>query len=229
MVDSSIGGKTGINFEDKKNMIGAFYQPKLVLIDTDFIKTLPEREITSGMGEVIKYTYMADQKFFSYVLANLEKVYKNDDKVLLQFIYNSAAIKASVVSQDEKESGLRKVLNLGHTFAHAFETTLKFKVKHGEAVIAGLISALYLSQKNGFITEEELNYDLSLPLKIKLPSQIKEPGIDDLFKIMLHDKKTREGKIKFVLVSSLGEIVLDAEADKKAVAYAINKMKQSIH
>ena len=229
MVDSSIGGKTGINFENKKNMIGAFYQPKLVLIDTDFIKTLPEREITSGLGEIIKYTYMADQKFFKYMLHNLEKAYKNNSEVLAKFIYTSAAIKAAVVSQDEKESGLRKVLNLGHTFAHAFETTLKFKIKHGEAVAAGLISALYLSHKTGLISEMDLNFYLSLPLKIKLPALIKQPDIDSLFKIMLHDKKNREGKIKFVLVSGFGKIILDAEADKKAVAYAINEMKKSIN
>ena len=229
MVDSSIGGKTGINFEDKKNMIGAFYQPKLVLIDTDFIETLPEREITSGLGEVIKYTYMADNKFFLYVLENLEKAYKNDTKVLQNLIYNSAAIKAAVVSQDEKESGLRKVLNLGHTFAHSFETNLKFKIKHGEAVIAGVIAALFLSQKTGFISEQDLKYFLSLPLKVKLPSQILEPGIEKLFKVMLHDKKNREGKIKFVLVSGLGKIIIDSEADKKAVSYAINEMKKSIH
>jgi 3-dehydroquinate synthase len=228
MVDSSIGGKTGINFEAKKNMVGAFYQPKLVLIDTDFIETLPEKEITSGMGEVIKCTYMADRKFFAYVRENLEKAYKNDGEVLRRFIYESAAIKAAVVSQDEKEAGLRKILNLGHTFAHSFETNLKFKIKHGEAVIAGLISALYLSQKTGLISEDDLEYYLSLPLKVKLPAQIKKPAMKDLFKVMLHDKKNREGKIKFVLVAGLGIIVLDAEADKKAVSYAINRMKQSI-
>lgn len=228
MVDSSIGGKTGINFEAKKNMVGAFYQPKLVLIDTDFIETLPEREITSGMGEVIKCTYMADRKFFKYVQENIEKAYKNDGKVLSRFIYEAAAIKAAVVSQDEKEAGLRKILNLGHTFAHSFETNLKFKIKHGEAVIAGLISALYLSQKTGLLSEQDLDYYLSLPLKVKLPAQIKKPPMEDLFKVMLHDKKNREGKIKFVLVAGLGKIVLDAEADKKAVSYAINRMKQSI-
>ncbi|MGD1007574.1 MAG: 3-dehydroquinate synthase [Ignavibacteriaceae bacterium] len=229
MVDSSIGGKTGINFEDKKNMIGAFYQPKLVLIDSDFINTLPEREIISGLGEVIKYTYLADEKFFLYVLENLDKAYKNNDKVLGQFIYNSVAIKAEVVSRDEKESGLRKILNLGHTFAHSFETNLKFKIKHGEAVIAGIISALFLSQKTGLISDQDLKYYLSLPLKVKLPLQLKKPGIENLYNVMLHDKKNREGKIKFVLVSGPGKIILDAEADKKAVSYAINKMKQNIH
>ncbi|MGA7721109.1 MAG: 3-dehydroquinate synthase [Ignavibacteriaceae bacterium] len=229
MVDSSIGGKTGINFENNKNMIGAFYQPKLVLVDTDFLKTLPKREFTSGLGEVIKYSYMADEKFFLYVMNNLHKAYKDDNKVLEQFIYNCAAIKSAVVSQDEKESGLRKILNLGHTFAHSFETNLKFKIKHGEAVIAGVISALYLSQKICLISEKELNYFLTLPLKIKLPTLIKKPDIEDIFNIMVHDKKNRGGKIKFVLVSGLGKIILDAEADKKSVTYAINMMKQVIN
>jgi 3-dehydroquinate synthase len=229
MVDSSIGGKTGINFEDKKNMIGAFYQPEFVLIDTDFLQTLPRREITSGLGEVIKYTYLADEKFFLYVLNHLKLAYENNRYVLEQFIYNSAAIKAAVVSQDEKESGLRKILNLGHTFAHSFETNLKFKISHGEAVIAGIISALFLSQKTGLISEKELEYYLALPLKVKLPLQLIKPSTENLFKVMLHDKKNRAGKIKFVLVSGPGKIILDVEADKKAVNYAVNKMKQSIH
>jgi 3-dehydroquinate synthetase len=163
------------------------------------------------------------------VLENLDKAYKNNDKVLGQFIYNSVAIKAEVVSRDEKESGLRKILNLGHTFAHSFETNLKFKIKHGEAVIAGIISALFLSQKTGLISDQDLKYYLSLPLKVKLPLQLKKPGIENLYNVMLHDKKNREGKIKFVLVSGPGKIILDAEADKKAVSYAINKMKQNIH
>jgi 3-dehydroquinate synthase len=229
MVDSSIGGKTGINFENNKNMIGAFYQPKLVLIDTDFLKTLPKREFTSGLGEVIKYAYLADESFFLYVMANLEKAYRDDEKVLEQFIYNSAAIKAAVVSRDEKESGLRKILNLGHTFAHSFETNLNFKIKHGEAVIAGIISALFLSQKIGLISEKDMNYYLDLPLKVKLPMLLKKPDIDDLVNVMLHDKKNREGKIKFVLVSGLGKIILDAEADKKSVTYAINMMKHALN
>jgi 3-dehydroquinate synthase len=229
MVDSSIGGKTGINFENKKNMIGTFYQPKLVLIDPDFIKTLPKREIISGLGEVIKYTFLADEQFFLFALENLDKVAQSSsDEVLRQFIYTSASIKAAVVSQDEKESGIRKILNLGHTFAHSFETNLKFKIKHGEAVIAGIISSLFLSQKTGLISNQDLNYYLRLPLKVKLPLLLKKPDIENLYNVMLYDKKNRDGKIKFVLVSGLGKIIPDAQADKKVVSYAINKMKQNI-
>ena len=170
-VDSSIGGKTGINFNHKKNMIGTFYQPNLVFIDTELLKTLPDTEIKSGVGEVIKYAYLSDKKFFDYLLKNLEKIYENDSEVLNEVIFKSAAIKASVVSQDEKESGLRKILNLGHTFAHAFESELDFKVKHGEAVIAGIISSLYLSENLKLITKNELDAFLELAVKINLPKK----------------------------------------------------------
>ncbi len=225
-VDSSIGGKTGINFNHKKNMIGTFYQPNLVLIDTEFLKALPNAEIKSGIGEIIKYAYLSDKYFFYYLLKNLGRIYKNDSEVLNEVIYKSVAIKASVVSQDEKESGLRKILNLGHTFAHAFESELNFKVKHGEAVIAGIISSLFLSNKLKLINEKQLNSFLELTAKIHLPKKFQTVDKENLFKIMKSDKKNRNGKIKFVLVSDIGEILIDVESEKKDVFYAIENMQK---
>ncbi len=227
-VDSSIGGKTGINFEKKKNMIGAFYQPKFVIIDTELLKTLPKSELTSGFGEIVKYAFLSDEKFFTYVIDNYRKIFEYDNEVLQRIISDSASIKASVVSQDEKESGLRKILNLGHTFAHAFETKLNFRIKHGEAVDAGIIAALFLSNDIGLLSTNSLTDLLSLPLKIKIPSRLKGLDKEDLFNIMLHDKKNRNEQIKFVLLSGIGKIILDAEAGKREVFNSISQMESII-
>ena len=222
-VDSSIGGKTGINFENKKNMVGAFYQPELVVIDTDFLITLPKREIISGMGEIIKYAYLSDNVFYNYLITEMENLLEQGNKNFQKIIYQSVLIKASVVSQDEKELGIRKILNFGHTFGHAFESGLKFKIKHGEAVIAGIISALFLSHQMRFISDKQLNSYLSLPLKIKIPLKLSMLDISEAYSIMMHDKKNRDGKIKFVLLSNIGEIILDVEATKKQVYQAIKE------
>ncbi len=223
-VDSSIGGKTGINFEKKKNMIGAFYQPKFVLIDTDFLKSLPHSELKSGLGEIIKYAYLTEPKFFSFLEKNLENIYELNDKILIDVIAISASVKAAVVSQDEKESGLRKILNLGHTFAHAFETNLNFNIKHGEAVTAGIICALILSNKIGLLKNSKFDKLINLPLKIKLSNKLKEMNKEVLIDIMLHDKKNRNEKIKFVLISDIGKILVDVEAGKSEIISSINVM-----
>jgi len=227
-VDSSIGGKTGINFENKKNMIGSFYQPKFVLADTRILNTLPKLEITSGLGEIIKYAFLSDKDFFNFINKNFKDISSLKNKVLLKSIIGSVKIKAGVVSQDEKESGLRKILNLGHTFAHAFETELKFAVKHGEAVTAGVICALLLSNKLGFLSEEKLNTYIKLPLKIILPSKFTGLNKNNLYKIMQHDKKNRNGKIKFVLISEIGKLLLDVEAGKKELFYTFSEMERRI-
>ena len=224
-VDSSIGGKTGINFNNKKNMVGTFYQPKLVLIDTDFISSLPKIEITSGIGEIIKYTFLSTPDFFEYVNENIEKIYLYEKKVIEEVILKSAQIKSAVVSQDEKESGLRKILNFGHTFAHAIESDLNFKIKHGEAVTAGIISALYLSKKMGILKKNKMRNYLSLPLKINLPKKIAKLNSRNMIDIMRVDKKSRDGKINFVLLSDLGNILVDIQTDKKDIIYAIERMR----
>jgi len=227
-VDSSIGGKTGINFEKKKNMIGSFYQPEFVLVDTNFLATLPEEEITSGIGEVIKYAFLSDLNFFDFISNKLENILRLEDKTLVKTIIGSDKIKAAVVSQDEKEAGLRKILNLGHTFAHSFETELKFSIKHGEAVIAGLICALILSNKLGFLSDDDLRNYLLLPLRVSLPSKLYGLNKDNLYNIMLHDKKNRNGRIKFVLLAEIGKLLLDVEANKKEFFYTIREMEKLI-
>ena len=227
-VDSSVGGKTGINFNNTKNIIGSFYQPKFVLIDTNFFSSLPEKEITCGLGEIIKYAYLTGQNFYEEVFLAFNYFYQKDFSKTEKLIANSIKVKTEVVSSDEKETGLRKILNFGHTFAHAFESELKFKIKHGEAVTAGILCALYLSHEKGFITEEQLKKFLFLPKQISLPATLKKLDKEKLYQVMLSDKKNRDGKIKLVLLKNIGEILLDVEAEKTEVFNSFERMFKTI-
>ncbi|MCK9426517.1 MAG: 3-dehydroquinate synthase [Ignavibacteriaceae bacterium] len=227
-VDSSIGGKTGINFNNTKNIIGSFHQPKFVLIDTTFFSSLPEKEITCGLGEIIKNAFLTGQTFYDEANAAIPLFYQKDFSKTENLIANSINVKAEVVSNDERETGLRKILNFGHTFAHAFESELKFKIKHGEAVVAGIICALYLSHEKGFISEQQLEKFLYLPKQIPIPTSLKKLDKEKLYQVMLSDKKNRDGKIKFVLLKNIGEILLDVEAEKVKVFNSFERMFKSI-
>ncbi|MBI9071834.1 MAG: 3-dehydroquinate synthase [Melioribacteraceae bacterium] len=220
-VDSSVGGKTAINFGETKNVIGSFYQPKFVLIDISFFKTLPEEEILCGIGEIIKYGYLTDVKLFNYIVNNVEKIFDLDETPINKLVLESVKYKANVVAADEKESSIRKVLNLGHTFAHAIEVEQDHKIKHGQAVIIGIACALYLSNRLELIDDDELSGLMTLILKFQDHIKLKEYNGRSLLKIMMRDKKNRDGKIKFVLLNEIGSIVLDAEADADDVIYAI--------
>jgi 3-dehydroquinate synthase len=228
-VDSSIGGKTGINFDKMKNMIGSFYQPKLVLIDPNFLITLPDEEMLSGLGEVIKYSFITNQRFYKYTYNNLDNILLKRKSVLEKIIYESVLFKASVVAADEKETGLRKILNFGHTFGHAFESELNFKIKHGEAVIAGIISALFLSNLKGYLKPELVKKFLVDIKRIKLPSILQNVNDETVLERMQRDKKNRNNKIKFVLVKNIGEIVPEVEANKFEIAETIFLMKEFLN
>ncbi len=225
-VDSSVGGKTGVNFNGKKNILGSFYQPKLVVVDIDFLSSLPKQELTSGLGEIVKYSYLWNDDFFNYLNHNYSEVYNFNKIVLQKIIYNSLLIKSSIVVKDEKEQSLRKILNLGHTFAHAFESYFNFRVKHGQAVIAGLAASFYLSNQLGILENEDLKKYLSLPSAIKIGSFLKSVDNKAIFKIMKSDKKNRDGQIKFVLLKNIGEILLDVNAKSSQIYSAINKTKK---
>lgn len=227
-VDSSVGGKTGLNFKNTKNMIGAFYQPKLVIVDTAFISSLPEAELASGIGEIVKYGFLSDKTLFDYIEKNMSKIKDKDHDVIANIIYKSLLIKSQVVMQDEKESALRKILNLGHTFAHAYESETKFKIKHGQAVTAGVIAAIYLSNKMGLLEEDQLPGLLSLPMAILPPKKIVGLNKNNLINAMMHDKKNTDGKINFVLVRGVGQILINVEAGKKDILYALEKTEKLI-
>ena len=222
MVDSSVGGKTGINFGKTKNIIGAFNQPNFVLIDVDFLQTLSQKELLSGFGEIIKYAYLTNSTFYNYIKKNIEKIFQKNNYVLKKIITESVQFKGDVVVSDEKEKSNRKILNLGHTFAHAFEVETKYKLTHGEAVIVGIASALFLSNKLGLLTNSKMNKLLELISLVKNEIKIGKLNYEKLVLVMQRDKKNRDGKIKFVLLKDIGNIVLDVEASGTNLKYALD-------
>ena len=224
-VDSSIGGKTAINFNGYKNVIGAFYHPDMVLIDSDFLKTLPAKEYLAGMGEVIKYAYISSPELYNLVNENFDSIRRKDERITDEIILKCAAIKAGVVSNDERENGLRKILNFGHTSAHAIESASGFKLRHGLCVIYGIVIELFLSYKIGILSRKKLVKYLELPGKFRLKNILDDFDFEDIYRIMLSDKKNRNGRINFVLLSDLGKILLDVETGKRDIMYAYERAR----
>jgi 3-dehydroquinate synthase len=222
-VDSSVGGKTGINFGNTKNLIGAFHQPSLVLADTSFFDTLPKEEIICGIGEIIKYGFISTTKIFDFITDNFQKILELDYFVTEKIVAESIRIKGAVVKTDEKELGLRKILNFGHTFAHAFEITSGHRIKHGQAVIMGIACALFLSRNKKLMSKEEFSHAITLVEKTKPYISTKGISHSDLIPIMKRDKKNRDGKIKFVLLKSIGEVLIDVDARTVEIEKAINE------
>jgi 3-dehydroquinate synthase len=211
-VDSSVGGKTGINHPLGKNMIGAFYQPKLVLADTDTLKTLPARELSAGLAEVIKYGLIWDAEFLAWLEANMAKLRALDPAAIAHAIYRSCEIKAQVVGEDEREGGIRAILNLGHTFGHAIETGMGYgNWLHGEAVAAGMVMAAQTSQRLGWISDADVIRTRALIRAAGLPDVAPDLGVDTYMEYMGHDKKVEGGKMRFVLLKKLGEAVITGE------------------
>ena len=212
-VDSSVGGKTGVNHPLGKNMIGAFWQPGLVWMDTATLETLPRREFLSGLGEVIKYGVIWDEDFFAYLESNRDKILKLDKEALTHIIMRSCEIKAEVVSQDERESGLRAILNYGHTIGHAIETITGYKkYLHGEAVAIGMYMETRLSHQLGLIEKKAVAKIKALIDSYELPSEMPdEIQINDLMAKMQIDKKTVGGKMHFVLPEKVGSVGIHSE------------------
>lgn len=209
-VDSSVGGKTGINHRLGKNMIGAFYQPKFVLIDPTTLNTLPDRELIAGMAEVIKYGLIYDVEFAHWLDDHLDKLLQRDIDALTHAIHRSCEVKALVVEEDEKEAGLRAILNLGHTFGHAIETALGYGVwLHGEAVGLGMLLAMQLSEKLGLIDSQSIAPMASLLRRTGLPTTLPtELDVEQLLSLMTTDKKAQGGKPRFVVLDRIGHAVI---------------------
>jgi 3-dehydroquinate synthase len=216
-VDSSVGGKTGINHPLGKNMIGAFYQPKAVLIDIDTLATLPRRELCAGLAEVIKYGLICDQQFLGWLEVNIEKILALDPSFVTEAVEKSCAAKARVVALDERESGLREILNLGHTFGHAIETHMGYGVwLHGEAVAAGTVMALEMSRRLGFIGAEDRDRGIRLLQRAELPVvPPAEMRAEHFMEHMAVDKKVQAGRVRFVLLRQLGDAVVVGEYPEK--------------
>ncbi len=217
-VDSSVGGKTGINHPLGKNMIGAFYQPRLVLADTDTLNTLPDRELSAGLAEVIKYGLIRDLPFLEWLEANMERLVARDAQALTHAIYHSCRNKAEVVAADERERGQRALLNLGHTFGHAIEAGMGYgNWLHGEAVAAGTLLAAELSRRMGLISEADVARTAALFRRAGLPTQAPALGVETYLDYMGVDKKVEAGRMRFVLLERLGEAFVTAEVPEAAL------------
>lgn len=221
-VDSSVGGKTGINHPLGKNMIGAFWQPRLVLADTDILRTLPERELSAGLAEVIKYGLIRDEPFFEWLEANMEGLRAREAEVLAHAIERSCANKAEVVAADETESGLRALLNLGHTFGHAIEAGLGYgEWLHGEAVAAGTVMAMELSRRMGGLGKAEIARAVALFERAGLPTRGPDLGADRYLELMTLDKKVAAGKLRLILLEGIGRGVIRSDVPATDIRAAI--------
>ena len=209
-VDSSVGGKVGINLPGAKNMVGAFWQPLGVLIDTDVLATLPEREYRSGLAEVVKYGVILDADFFDYLEDHVDQLNARDTNVLQHVVARSCQLKADVVEADERETtGLRAVLNYGHTFCHAIEVVTGYgEYLHGEAVAIGMLCASRLAESLGRIDSEVTQRQLRLLTSLGLPKNVPDVDRDQLLEAMQRDKKVEHGKLRFVLPSKMGHVEL---------------------
>jgi len=215
-VDSSVGGKTGVNHALGKNMIGAFHQPQSVLIDTNTLNTLDARQLSAGLAEVVKYGLINDPEFFSWLEDNAEKLVNRDADALSYAIARSCQNKAKIVAQDEKESGVRALLNLGHTFGHAIETGLGYGVYlHGEAVAVGMCLAASMSAAMRWMHEKEVERIVNLLQKMQLPTSMPDKlTADTMLELMKVDKKVIGGKIRLVLMQDIGKAILTDNYDE---------------
>ncbi len=228
-VDSSIGGKTGVNSVYGKNLIGSFYQPSLVVSDTKFLKSLSKREIICGYGEILKHSLISNKKFFNFLNKNLKKILNLSSPFIEKTIYESCKIKKKVVEKDEKETGLRKTLNFGHTFAHAYEASIGYsrKLNHGEAVILGMKTALSFSLNENILKRSEYNLIINHIYKSGLPFSIKKyfstKDLNRILSFMIKDKKNNSENINLVLLKKIGVSFFNKQYSKRKMSSFLRK------
>ena len=228
-VDSSIGGKTGINTSEGKNLIGSFYQPKIVISDVDILKSLPFREVVCGYAEIVKHALIANKKFYSFLDKNINEVLKLKSPTIEKSIYESCKVKKSIVEKDEKEKNLRKILNFGHTFAHAYEASLNFskRLNHGEAVILGMKSAFEFSHNKKLISFKAFNFAIKHLNNSHFPSSIKNyftiKKINQIISFMMRDKKNNSKNIKLMLIKKIGGPIIEKEISDVNVKLFLKK------
>ena len=221
-VDSSVGGKTGINHPLGKNMIGAFQQPQVVLADMAQLVTLPTRELSAGLAEVIKYALLGDVDFLDWLERHIDDLVGRDPERLAEAVYRSCAHKARIVASDEKEQGERALLNLGHTFGHAIESYMGYGVwLHGEAVAVGMVMAADLSQRLGWISTDDLERTKKIIQRAHLPVKCPAIPLDEFLGFMAHDKKVLNGQLRLVLMSTLGKAIITKDFDVELMKQAI--------
>ena len=221
-VDSSVGGKTGINHPLGKNMIGAFQQPQVVLADMSQLKTLPPRELSAGLAEVIKYALLGDIEFLAWLEEHIDGLVAGNEQLLAEAVYRSCAHKARIVANDEKEQGERALLNLGHTFGHAIESYLGYgEWLHGEAIATGMVMAADLSYRMGWISEADVERTKKIISRAQLPVICPKIPLEDFLAYMSHDKKVLNGQLRLVLMRQLGQAIITKEFDVELMKQAI--------
>jgi 3-dehydroquinate synthase len=225
-VDSSVGGKTGIDFMGYKNIIGAFYQPDFVFMNTSTLKSLPTREFSSGMGEVIKHGCVLDQSYLQTLIDEKDEIINLNHGALTKMIRHSCTIKASIVGEDEKEHGVRAILNFGHTFGHAIEKQCNFILSHGACVAIGSVAASYLSKRLNYITEADFNLIVKTIESYGLPTSVEGMTSDAVYQNMFLDKKTSYNQLKLVLLEQVGKAFITSEVKKELVIEAIDFVLQ---
>lgn len=225
-VDSSVGGKTGVNHTLAKNIIGAFHQPSAVVIDLDLLSSLPPRELRAGLAEVIKHGIIADEELFAYMESNAAAILAGDVEAMRYPVQRSCEIKAGIVAEDEREHGVRANLNYGHTFGHGIEAASKYtKFLHGEAIALGMRSAAALSQDLGLVDSGFVRRHDACLTRYELPESWPGMPIDDVIHAMRRDKKVRAGKMKFVLADALGHVVHRSDVDEAQVRKALEPLR----
>ncbi len=223
-VDSSIGGKTGVDFDQYKNMVGAFYMPKLVYMNINALKTLDERQFYSGMGEVIKSALIKDGDFYGWLINSLYEIYEKEDDVILEMVYNCCNIKRMVVEKDPTEKGDRALLNFGHTIGHAIEKAMNFKLAHGECVALGMVAASFIAYQRKLLSFDEYYEIRDMMVPFNLPITIEDIDPQKIVELTKSDKKMEQGKIKFVLLKKIGKAYLDTTVTDEELLAGINEI-----
>jgi 3-dehydroquinate synthase len=224
-VDSSIGGKTAVNHERLKNNIGTFYQPKVVLSDISTLRTLPEAELENGLAEAIKYGVVRDSELFGIIENNLAKLKKADKTLCEEIVFRCAGIKADLVEKDERDVGIRNILNYGHTTGHGIEPVSDFKIAHGQAVAIGMAVAATISQRKNILSSGESDRIKSVIAKAGLPVKVPQFEVGKIIQAMQHDKKRVEGKNRFILPKSIGEVFMTDEVTDSMVESVLKDLQ----
>ena len=226
-VDSSIGGKTGVDFSRYKNMVGAFYMPKLVYMNLRTLSTLPERQFYAGMGEVLKSALIKDGMFYGWIINSLYEIYDKDPETIRLMIYNCCNIKRMVVEKDPTEQGDRALLNLGHTIGHAIEKYKNFELYHGECVALGTVAAAYISWKKEMLSMEEFYEIRDMFVPFYLPISVDDIDPQEILKLTKSDKKMEAGTIKFILLKKIGKAVIDRTVTDEEILAAVEEINFS--
>jgi len=221
MVDSSIGGKTGVNLDQLKNQVGSFYHARAIIIDTAMLSTLPQHEFTNGIAEIIKSAAIADSKMFEFLETNIESLLTNQTELIEEIIFRTVKIKTDIVLEDEKDTSKRQLLNFGHTIGHGIETASNFSVTHGQAVAIGMIAAARISKKMNLLTNKDYLRLKKLISRAGLPEKIDMVDPMAVIHAIEHDKKNKEGKTNFVLISSPGKGLINQEVAPEMIVASI--------